>query len=153
MKVLIEPMDNEVSPDDDPLKRPIDEPRDLEQPMATRLRAWPARSKKAGIYVCVNRRNPDIAVSCEPRGGKEVAAAIEAGVAERKLNINFREAYCLNACMHGPNIRIIPSNSRFYGVRVSDVPEVLDIVEKHLAERPEKRRTGPSNTISSGSDD
>ena len=44
--------------------------------------------------------------------------------------------------MHGPNIRIIPSNTRFYGVRVADVPEVLDIVEKHLAERSQKRRPG-----------
>ena len=153
MRVPIEPMDNEVSPDDDPLKRPMDEPRDLDQPMATRLQPWPARGKKAAIYVCVNRRNPDVAVSCQPRGGSEVAAAVEAGVAERGLNINFREAYCLNACMHGPNIRIIPSNTRFYGVRVADVPEVLDIVEKHLAERPEKKRPGLAGLPTAESND
>ncbi len=132
-------MDNETSPEDDPLKQAVNAPRDLSQPMVKRVKPWPARTKKPAIYVCVNRRNPDVAVSCHPRSGAEVAAAVETGVKERGLAIDFREAYCLNACMHGPNIRIIPSNTRFYGVRVQDVPEVLDTVERHLAERPHKR--------------
>ena len=141
MRVPLEPMDNDVDPDDgDPLKQVLNEPRDLTQPMVARVKPWPARNKKAAIYVCVNRRDPDVAVSCQPRGGAEVADAVQAGLAERGLDINFREAYCLNACMHGPNIHIIPSNTRFYGVRVFDVPEVLDIVEQHLAERPKKKR-------------
>ena len=153
MKVPLEPMDNDVAPDDeDPLKQVLNEPRDLSQPMVTRVKPWPARGKKAAIYVCVNRLNPDMAVSCQPRGGTEVAEAIKAGLAERDLEINFREAYCLNACMHGPNIRIIPSNTRFYGVHATDVPEVLDIVEKHLADRPQKKRpaVSPTTRLSDG---
>lgn len=132
-----EPMDNKVSPEDDPLKQRVNEPRDLSQPMIARVNPWPRRHKKPTIYVCVNRRNPDIAVSCQPRGGTKIAEAIKAGLEERGLPINFREASCLNACRHGPNIRIIPSNTRFYGVRVEDVPQVLDTIEKHLADRPQ----------------
>ena len=152
MRVPLEPMDNDVSPDDDedPLKQVLNEPRDLSQPMVARVKPWPARGKKAAIYVCVNRRDPNMAVSCQPRGGADVAKAIKAGVAERELDVNIRDAYCLNACMHGPNIRIIPSNTRFYGVRVADVPEVLDIVEKHLAERPQKRRPGVPPVVEGG---
>ena len=155
MKVPLEPMDNAVAPDNvDPRKQALNEPRDLTQPMAVRLQPWPPRNKKPAIYVCVNRRDPDVAVSCQPRGGAEVAAAIKAGLDDRDLDINFRDAYCLNACMHGPNIRIIPSNTRFYGVRVSDVPEVLDIIEKHLTDRPQKKRSTalPSVTGSDGAE-
>ena len=137
-------MDNNITPgDEDPLKQVLTAPRDLTQPMVARVKEWPARSKKPSIYVCVNRRNPDVAVSCHPRGGAEIAEAVKAGVAERGLDVEFREAYCLNACMHGPNIRIIPSNTRFYGVRIGDVPEVLEIVERHLADRPQKTRPLP----------
>ena len=135
-------MDNEPRPENDLIKQPVNEPRDLIQPMVTRIQPWPRRNKPPAIYVCVNRRDPDVAVSCQPRGGAEVAEAVKAGVEERGLAINFREAYCLNACMHGPNIRVLPSNTRFYGVRVNDVPEVLDTVEEHLADRPKKKRPG-----------
>lgn len=134
------PREGAAASDGDPLKQAVNEPRDLGQPMAVRLKPWPARARKPAIYVCVNRRNPEVAVSCQPRGGAEVAEAVKTGIARRGLAIEFREAYCLNACMHGPNIRIVPSNARFYGVRVEDVPEVLDTVEKHLAERPPGRR-------------
>ena len=134
------PRDGAAASDGDPLKQAVNEPRDLDQPMVVRLKPWPARARKPAIYVCVNRRNPEVAVSCQPRGGAEVAEAVKSGIARRGLAIEFREAYCLNACMHGPNIRIVPSNARFYGVRVEDVPEVLDTVEKHLAERPPGRR-------------
>ena len=140
MRVPIEPMDNDVEPSDETHTQALNEPRDLSQSMVARVKPWPARNKKAAIYVCVNRRTPDVAVSCQPRGGSEIAEAMRAGVAARELDIDFREAQCLNACRHGPNIRIIPSNTRFYGVRVNDVPEVLDIVETHLAERPKKKR-------------
>ena len=134
------PLDNETASDGDPLRQAVNEPRDLSQPMVVRLKPWPARARKPAIYVCVNRRNPEVAVSCQPRGGAAVAEAVKAGIEQRGLAIDFREAYCLNACMHGPNIRIVPSNSRFYGVRVQDVPDVLDTVERHLAERPLRRR-------------
>ena len=135
-------MDNELTPENDLIKQPINEPRDLSQPMVTRPKPWPQRAKPPAIYVCVNRRDPSVAVSCQPRGGAEVAEAVKAGVEERGLAVNIREAYCLNACMHGPNIRVVPSNTRFYGVRVDDVPEVLDTVEKHLADRPKRKRPG-----------
>ena len=134
------PREGADASDGDPLKQAVNEPRDLGQPMVVRLKPWPARVRKPAVYVCVNRRNPEVAVSCQPRGGTEVAEAVKTGIARRGLAIDFREAYCLNACMHGPNIRIVPSNARFYGVRVEDVPEVLDTVEKHLAERPPGRR-------------
>ena len=145
-------MTGDSAPGEDPLRQAVTAPRDLGQPMATRLRPWPARTCKPAIYVCINRRDPEVAVSCQPRGGAEVAAAVQAGIAERGIAIDFRHAHCLNACMHGPNIRIIPSNTRFYGVRVADVAEVLDTVERHLAERPPRRRPGmPPDGSAAGS--
>ena len=112
------------------------QPRDLSQPMSVDRRPWPSHLRRSPmVYVCVNRRNPDVAISCAPRGGAEVHKGLMAALAEQGVDIVVKEAYCLSACMSGPNIKILPTNTRLQGVRVSDIPEVVGVISDTLAER------------------
>jgi hypothetical protein len=42
--------------------------------------------------------------------------------------------------MEGPNVRLIPPNTRFSGVRVEDVSAIVDLIVHTLAERAELLR-------------
>ncbi len=89
------------------------------------------------VTVCVNRR-PTIGgltmASCGARGSEALAQAVEFGLAERKLRVQFATIRCLGLCEKGPNIRLAPSNSWFQQVAIADVPAVLDAIGAHIAE-------------------
>lgn len=109
--------------------------RDLSQPMSTVLRPVPeGQAARFGLTVCINERPPTgiITVSCGPRGGFAIAAAIAAEIERRGLPVRFATIKCLGLCEKGPNVRLTPSNSWFHGVHESDVPALLDIVEAQL---------------------
>lgn len=113
--------------------------RDLSQPMTVVLRPMPEKFQGSfGLTVCVNERPPTgiITVSCGPRGGFAIAEAIEAEVSRRGLPVNVSTIKCLGLCEKGPNIRLSPSNSWFHGVHLSDVPALLDAVERQLRDVP-----------------
>lgn len=104
--------------------------------MDVKLRPWPEFGRRTPtVMACVNGRAPAVGPSCRPRGGDAVAAALEAAIAERGLKLRFKVVYCLSACTRGPNVMIDLCRSRFLEVQPEDVPELLDIVERHLAER------------------
>ncbi len=84
------------------------------------------------VFVCENRRPPeDQRGSCAGRGGNAVRAALKAEIARRGLDAEVRAnaAGCLDACPAGPAIVVYPEGIWYGGVRVEDVPE---IVERHL---------------------
>ena len=115
--------------------------RDLSQDMTSVLRPMPENySGSFGITVCINERPPTgiITVSCGPRGGFAIAAAIEAELKRRKMPVRFATIRCLGLCERGPNVRLSPSNSWFHGVHESDVATILDIVEGQLSGGPTK---------------
>ena len=109
--------------------------RDLSQPMTALVRPMPESFAGAvGVTVCVNERPPTgiVTVSCGPRGGFAIAAALEAELKRRGLAARFTTIKCLGLCEKGPNVRLTPSNSWFHGVHEADVPAIADIVARQM---------------------
>jgi (2Fe-2S) ferredoxin len=106
--------------------------RDLSQEMTVLLRPMPENfTGSIGVTVCVNERPPTgiITISCGPRGGFAIAAALEAELKRRGVPARFATIKCLGLCEKGPNVRLTPSNSWFHGVHDADVAAISDIVE------------------------
>jgi (2Fe-2S) ferredoxin len=85
------------------------------------------------FFVCVNERPSGGKPSCGARGGREILAALEAGLAEHPevwAEVAVTPAGCLGPCFDGPTVVVYPEGVWYVGVRVEDVPE---IVEQHLA--------------------
>lgn len=113
--------------------------RDLSQPMTILRRPVPENfAGVCSVTVCVNERPPTgiITVSCGPRGGHAIAAALEAELKRRALPVRFSTMKCLGLCEKGPNVRLTPSNSWFHGVHETDVLAIADIVEEEVRAIP-----------------
>lgn len=109
--------------------------RDLSQDMTIVRRPMPESfTGTVGVTVCVNERPPTgiVTVSCGPRGGFAIAAAIEAELKRRGLAARFSTIKCLGLCEKGPNVRLTPSNSWFHGVHDTDVGVIIAMIEDHL---------------------
>ncbi len=103
-------------------------------PMEVQLRLPADALLDPVLRVCTNDFQEDGSRCCGPRGGVELAAALEAGVAERGLDIELKRFGCLGMCTRGPSIMLYPGNSWLLRVQAEDAPQVLDIVEKYLAD-------------------
>ena len=78
------------------------------------------------LIVCINHRMNPATPSCAARGSLEIAEALEAGARERGLNVTVTRICCFGQCEHGPNARIAPGGRFFRGLRLKDVPIILD---------------------------
>jgi (2Fe-2S) ferredoxin len=47
-------------------------------------------------------------------------------VAARSLDVEVKSYLCFGGCDHGPNIVIYPQKNWYAGVKLADVPEILD---------------------------
>ena len=84
------------------------------------------------VFVCENRRpDGDPRGCCAAKGSEAIRAALKDEIARRGLKqlVRANAAGCLDACAHGPSIVVYPEGVWYGGVRVEDVPE---IVESHL---------------------
>jgi (2Fe-2S) ferredoxin len=84
------------------------------------------------VFVCENRRpDDDPRGSCGAKGSEAIRKALKEELARRGLKgaVRANAAGCLDACAHGPSIVVYPEGVWYGGVRVEDVPE---IVESHL---------------------
>mgnify|MGYP006434464621 FL=1 len=102
--------------------------------MEARLRKVRKAPSPATIRVCINEYQEDGSDSCGPRGGKEMRALLEKGIEERNIDIQFRALEGLGLCQRGPSVMLDPGNSFFLNAQPEDVPEILDHVEKFVAE-------------------
>jgi (2Fe-2S) ferredoxin len=91
------------------------------------------RSKR--FFVCVNRRFSDEKPSCAQRGSVELISRIEEGCVERSIDVVIERKVCLNLCMEGPAMRIVPGGRIFRQVSDSDIPEILDELEKEFGRK------------------
>lgn len=84
------------------------------------------------IFICTNQR-PEGAPrpSCGRRGGEEIRAAFKKEIAARGLHTTIRATHsgCLDSCEAGPTVVVYPDDVWYGGVRVEDVPEIL---ERHV---------------------
>ena len=84
------------------------------------------------IFICTNRRDPgNPKGSCAAKGADEVRDALKATLHDRGLKGRMRAnaAGCLDQCERGVTVVVYPEQVWYGGVRVEDVPE---IVESHL---------------------
>ncbi len=92
------------------------------------------------VFVCTNVRPPGHPKGCcAEKGSEAVRDALKAEVKRRGLDgaVRANAAGCLDACEHGVTVVVYPEAVWYGGVRVEDVPE---IVEEHLVQgRPVKR--------------
>lgn len=95
---------------------------------------------KHHVFVCTNKRPPGHPKgSCADRGCAEVLAALSDAVDQRELfeTVKVNATNCLGPCRSGPTLVVYPENIWYAGVKVTDVPE---IVQSHLVEgRPVAR--------------
>jgi (2Fe-2S) ferredoxin len=84
------------------------------------------------VFVCENRRPADDPRGCcAAKGSEAIRSALKEEIARRglKKQVRANSAGCLDACAYGPSIVVYPEGVWYGGVRVEDVPE---IVESHL---------------------
>ena len=68
---------------------------------------------------------------CKKRGSKHVRKVLKDELRERGMagDVRIDTVDCLGLCKHGPNVVVHPGGTWYLGLRVDDVPEV---VEQHL---------------------
>lgn len=87
------------------------------------------RAGQRRLNICVNFRAGNILPSCGARGSRELADALEAGIAERGLPYEFNRLHCMGKCHIGPTMRISPGGSFIMGAQACDVPRILDLLQ------------------------
>jgi len=81
------------------------------------------------LNICVNFRAGDILPSCGARGGRELADALEAGITERGIEVEFNRLHCMGKCHIGPTMKFAPGGPFIMGAQASDAPLILDHIE------------------------
>ncbi len=79
------------------------------------------------VMVCVNRRFGD-KPSCAGRGAVALAAALEAALRARGLDVLITRSVCQNACERGPNLRILPGPVVHNAVSPADIPALVEAI-------------------------
>ncbi|MDX1948613.1 MAG: (2Fe-2S) ferredoxin domain-containing protein [Pirellulaceae bacterium] len=81
------------------------------------------------IFICVNQRDSKSdRGSCDPKGDERLRDAFKSEVKRRGLKTTVRanSAGCLDQCELGPTIVIYPQAIWYGGVRVEDVPRIVE---------------------------
>ncbi|MBF0381443.1 MAG: (2Fe-2S) ferredoxin domain-containing protein [Magnetococcales bacterium] len=64
--------------------------------------------------------------SCAGRGSVELIDDIEKEIKNRGLPVVVERVHCLGECAKGPNMRIAPGGSFFYGMNRDKIPELME---------------------------
>ena len=70
-------------------------------------------------FVCQN-------VDCKSRGSEQLLDELAKQVAARSLDVEVKSFLCFGACELGPNIVVHPQKNWYAGVKMEDLPEILD---------------------------
>jgi len=82
------------------------------------------------VLICSNRRFHGDQPSCAARGSESLADTLEAGVRDRKINVQVERIKCLGQCTKGPTVRFAPGGCFHLGTSEADVPAILDELEE-----------------------
>ena len=74
---------------------------------------------KQTCFVCQN-------VDCKLRGSEKVLNELAEKVAVRAIDVEVKPYLCFGACEEGPNVVIHPQKVWYAGVKLDDLPEILD---------------------------
>ena len=81
------------------------------------------------IFICLNQRDKDSSRGCcDPDGDEELKSAFKKELKRRDLKSQVRAnaAGCLDQCELGPTIVIYPQAIWYGGVKVADVPRIVE---------------------------
>jgi (2Fe-2S) ferredoxin len=87
------------------------------------------------LFVCTNRReegNPK--GSCAQKGSEEIVKALKEAMKKRGLGASVARACsssCLDLCEIGVAIVVEPQHVAYGGVKLSDVDDIVDAIEKN----------------------
>jgi (2Fe-2S) ferredoxin len=98
------------------------------------------------VFICLNQRPPGHPKgSCMDRGAADVFNAFREEQGDRLLTgVKVVASGCVEGCLAGPTVLVVPDNVWYGGVTEADVPL---IVEQHLigGEPVEMLRLGPED--------
>ena len=81
------------------------------------------------IFICCNQRDKDSSRgSCDPDGNEKLRSAFKKEVERRGLKplVRANSAGCLDQCELGPTVVIYPQAIWYGGVKVKDVPRIVE---------------------------
>jgi (2Fe-2S) ferredoxin len=81
------------------------------------------------VFICTNRREPgNPKGDCASKGSEDVRGEFKRLLHERGLKGRMRAnaAGCLDYCAHGVTVVVYPEQVWYGGVRVEDVPAIVD---------------------------
>ena len=87
------------------------------------------------VLVCINRRLRSDLASCAARDSEALAAAIEAEVRRRNLDLRVERTVCMGRCDFGPTVRVAPGGAFHLGLTVGEIPAFVDRLESDLSLR------------------
>jgi len=92
------------------------------------------------VFVCLNERPEEHPKGCCLRkGSAQVRDTLKAELKKRGLSnvVRANKAGCLDACEYGISMVIYPEGIWYGGVRVEDIPEIIDrtIVQGEVIQR------------------
>jgi (2Fe-2S) ferredoxin len=70
-------------------------------------------------FVCQN-------VDCKLRGSEKILNELADKVAACSIDVEVKPYLCFGACEEGPNVVIHPQKVWYAGVKLEDLPEILD---------------------------
>lgn len=91
------------------------------------------------VFVCTNVK-AEGKRSCGPSGGVEICERLKAlsktdpEVSQRNIRVN--KSGCLGPCEEGPNLVIYPEGTWLHGVKLEDVPVILERLKNQAANKP-----------------
>ncbi len=86
---------------------------------------------KKVILVCGNVHT-DGRVSCGLTGGTDLKNLLKAACKERGLPVRVVQTSCLGQCEFGPNVIITPDDVWLSGVRLEDVPAIVERIGSNV---------------------
>jgi (2Fe-2S) ferredoxin len=81
------------------------------------------------IFVCCNTRDPGhVRGCCDPAQREALRSQFKLELKRRGLSgkVRANQAGCLDQCEHGPNLVIYPQGIWYGGVRLEDVPRIIE---------------------------
>jgi (2Fe-2S) ferredoxin len=76
---------------------------------------------KQTCFVCQN-------VDCKIRGSEKLLNELTGQIAARSLDAEVKPYLCFGACDEGPNIVIYPQKNWYAGVKLEDLPEIVESI-------------------------
>jgi (2Fe-2S) ferredoxin len=97
----------------------------------------PAENQTSGkrFFACVNRRFTHEKPSCAQRGSLELIDRLESILRERGIDCVIERKVCLNLCLQGAAMRIVPGGEIFTEVTEERLSGIADALEAEFGRK------------------